>query len=503
MSRRLILGFLLILPLAAFSGILGNGFVNFDDQDFVTENVIVREGLSASSLRWAFTRTLHGHWMPVTLMSHLADVELYGLNPRGHHLTSLLLHALNSVLLFAALSRLTGDDTRSALAAALFAVHPLQAESVAWVSQRRNLLCGLFFILTLWSYADRSPRHSARGALRTGLFLALALMSKPTVVFLPFLLLLLDYWPLNRAREIPSRRLFMEKIPFLALAAGTGAISLAFSPHQSFERVPLDLRVMNAAASCWRYVFKFVWPADLAVYYPYPDPKLLSLWAAPAVLSLLFLTAAAAVALKRRSPIGAGWLWFLGLLSPVLGLIQVGGQSMADRYMYLPLIGLAIASVWGGSSLAARFPRSAATGAVAAIAMLMTVSGLQTRHWQDGTALFRRASTVTKDNALAHQMLGLALLERGELKEAEAQLRRSLELQEGKASAEALGQLGFALAIQGRREEAMESLSQSLRLDPAGAESRHNLSLLLSVLRDPSVVTPEKNPADEKKQHRR
>lgn len=493
MSRRLILALLLALPFAAFSGVLGNGFVNFDDQDFVTENAHVSGGLNGNSVHWAFTGTQHGHWMPLTMLSHMFDVEFFGMDPRGHHLTSLLLHALNTALMFLALARLTGSRTRAALAAALFAVHPLQVESVAWISQRRNLLCGLFFWLTLWRYAAWTARLEASEKWKVGACMALTFLSKSTAVFLPFLLLVLDFWPLKRIGKIPARKLVLEKLPFFALAALFGTISLLFSPLQTMERVPFSLRAFNAAVSCWRYLFKFVWPADLAVFYPYPDPGILRAWAAPAILGLGLMTAAAAAARKREPAVIAGWLWFVVLLFPVLGLVQVGGQSMADRYAYLPLAGLAVVFVWGGSVLLAGRKTVTAAIFIAALFSLAAATARQVTHWQDGVTLFRHAATVTERNGLAHQMLGLALLKRGELAQAESELRKSLELQTVRSAPEVLGQLGFALAIQGRKEEARAYLLESLRLDPEGAKSRHNLMLLQGVLSQPSVTQAEKN----------
>jgi hypothetical protein len=435
-----------LATLACFWPTLGNDFVQYDDQDYVTQNPHIQSGLTWQSIRWAFGAAYAANWHPLTWISHALDVELFGLDPAGHHLSSLLLHAANAVLLFTLLNRVTRRTGRSFLVAGLFALHPLRVESVAWVAERKDVLSGFFFLLALLAYTRFVfPSRCARDRLgragnaepagtgcdfRSAVFYCLALaghaaglMSKPMVVTLPFVLLLMDYWPLGRlggaGRGTEGKtivRLLIEKVPFLVLSGISAAITFqAQAPAKVyFAGLPFSLRLANAAVACARYLGKTFWPADLAVFYPHPGrwPTAVVLMAALAIVALTFLV----VGSGRRHPwLGVGWLWFLGMLVPVLGLVQVGVQSMADRYTYLPSIGLFIAVVWACGEWAAfkKLPRPLAVlAAAAALAACGTQAWLQSRIWANTETLFTHAASVTRGNWVAHYNLALLAMHR-------------------------------------------------------------------------------------------
>lgn len=435
-----------LATLACFWPTLGNDFVQYDDQDYVTQNPHLRSGLTWGSVRWAFGAAYAANWHPLTWISHALDVELFGLNPAGHHLSSLLLHAANAVLLFTLLNSLTRRTGRSFLVAGLFALHPLRVESVAWVAERKDVLSGLFFLLVLLAYSrfvflsrgaqDRLGRGGVAEPAGTGcgfrpaVFYCLALaghaaglMSKPMVVTLPIVLFLMDYWPRGRLAGAvggtPGKRiarLLIEKVPFLMLSGISAALTLQVqAPAKVYlAGLPFSLRLANAAVACGRYLEKTFWPADLAVFYPHPGR-----WPGAVVLmTVLGIVAMTLVLIRwgRRYPwLGVGWLWFLGMLVPVLGLVQVGAQSMADRYTYLPSIGLFIAVVWGCGEWAVfkKLPRPLAVLAAAvALAACGTGTWRQSRLWADTETLFTHAASVTLGNWVAHYNLALLAMHR-------------------------------------------------------------------------------------------
>lgn len=397
---------------AAFGGALRNGFVRFDDDAYVFENPPVAQGLSWAGARWAFTTGTEANWHPLTWLSHMADVELYGLNPAGHHFTNLLLHAANAILLFFALRGLTGRFWPALLAAALWAVHPLRTESVVWISERKDVLSTFFGLLALGSYGRAAPR----GRLGwTTPFFALSLMAKPTWVTLPFLLLLLDAWPLGRWPATPWRKLAAEKGPLFLLAAASCAITFAVQRRggtvQALDWLPFGERLGNAAVAYVQYLRALFQPLDLACFYP-PYPRGLALgtigWA---LVVLLALTAAAAAHARQRPWWLVGWLWFLGTLVPMIGLVQVGGQSRADRYTLLPHVGLLVAVVWGLAEVWETTRRANArrrfapvlpvflAGALAVVVgTSVGLSRRQTATWRDSETLFRQAVGATTGN---------------------------------------------------------------------------------------------------------
>jgi tetratricopeptide (TPR) repeat protein len=482
------------------------GFINFDDPDYVSGNPRVQAGLTLGSVQWAFTSFYASNWHPLTWLSHMLDCQIYGLRPGGHHVTSLLLHVVNSLLLFGLLKRLTGAFWRSALVAALFALHPLHVESVAWVSERKDVLSAFFFMLTLWAYARyaevQSPKSKVQ-SLNSGVWyvaalvlFALGLMSKPMLVTLPFVLLLLDYWPLGRfqlstatpplpaaAQRSTLRRLAVEKIPFFALSALscvlTFLVQRACGAMTPLAKTPFELRVANALVAYARYLGKTFWPAKLAVFYPYSPLSVDSWQVMGAALLLLIATVAIVLAARKQPCLLIGWLWFLGTLVPVIGLVQVGKQALADRYAYLPHIGLFILIVWGAAAIVARLRRPRLISVVAA-GLAVTGCGIITSHqlsyWRDTKTLFQHAVAVTSRNFVAYAVVGNALVEEGKLPEAIEQCRKSLEI--APDYPEAHNTLGNIYGKQGKYDEAIASY-RSAATDLSYADPRNGMADIL------------------------
>ncbi len=492
--QAILIGVCLAVLIAAVYWPVGHaGFINYDDNKYVTENPHVQGGFTVPAVVWAFTANYAAYWLPLTWLSFALDYEWFGMNAGGYHAVNVLLHAADAVLLFLVLRRMTGATWRSACVAALFGVHPLHVESVAWIAERKDVLSGLFWLLALWEYVRYVERPTRGRYAVTVVWYAMGLMAKPTVITLPFVLLLLDYWPLGRTRWMPSvvghhaplrfGELVREKIPFFALAAvscvlttraqhGGGAIS-------SMERLPVGLRLANAVVSYVRYIEKAVWPSKLAVFYPY------RVWPPSVVFvagAILVAVSAVVIRRARREPyLAVGWFWFLGTLVPAIGLVQVGGQSMADRYVYLPMIGLTIMLCWSvPSHLLERWNRKAITG-VAAAAVLVAcavLSRAQVGYWKDSETLFRHALDVTRDNWLAHNHLGTTLERAGKVEEAIAHFEQAVRINPDYA--EAHNNLGVALTDQGKVTEAIAHYQQALRLRPDYAEAYNNLGNALA-----------------------
>jgi tetratricopeptide (TPR) repeat protein len=489
--RTLVAFGLVLLTLLAFAGVLKCDFIGFDDPLYVSANPHIRDGLSGRGLRWGLSAGLlfdspHAdYWAPLTVFSRMVDVELFGLDPAGHHLTNLLLHALNAALLFLVLEAMTGAGWRSAFVAAFFAVHPLRVESVAWVTERKDVLSGVFWILTLGAYARyaRSPDR-VRYAMVV-LMLALGLMAKPMLITIPFVLLLLDYWPLGRggggAGSLRTR--VLEKLPLFGLSGLS--ILITYVPLwrrgqiTELDALPLDARVTNALYSYLVYAGKLFWPHPLAVVYPHPEG---GVPLGPVMAALAFLLVGSGVALwqVRRRPYGiVGWLWYLGTLLPVLGLVQSGVHARADRYTYIPLIGLSIIVAWGASeALGSRSYGKPALAVIAAgwLAVLVVVTRRQVDHWRDTATLFEHAIHVTAGNYLAENNLATALALRGDAGGAEAHYREAIRIRPNYSQAD--NNLGVLLARQGRIAEAMAQHEEALRLQPRDADAHFNLGLL-------------------------
>jgi len=582
---------LVLVTLALYWPASGFGFINYDDDFYVTSNVHVQNGLTWAGIKWAWANPVAGNWHPVTMLSHMLDCQLFGLNPGAHHLTNVLLHALNAGFVFWLLQRMTGAVWRSLLVAALFAVHPLRVESVAWVSERKDVLSGCFGLLALLTYAcyaqksvvsnqwsvisnqsssvraaNNGPQTREHRVLITDhrllfyllslCFFALGLMSKPMLVTWPFVMLLLDYWPLKRMQNAECRMqnaatgdthhaprnaphvsrftfhvsLFLEKLPFFALAAAVSVVTFLVQKHvgavMEAESLPLSARVGNALISYGRYLGKLFWPTDLAVYYPRPGqwPMGKVLLAAGLILGLSVLVWVR----RRRHPYSLmGWLWFLGTLVPVIGLVQAGGQAMADRYTYLPSLGVLVLAVWGACELMQgksegqgkaeirnpraegnpkpeiRNPKGGPAGLIsgfgfrvsdflrvsgfglrisyvaggAAIVLCMALTHQQLGHWKDSEALFRQALEVTENNCLAHNNLGAALAKKGQIDEAIRQLQEALRLQPHFAPA--CNNLANALLLKGQIDEAIGQYQEAIRLNPDHAEAHYNLGTAL------------------------
>ena len=492
---------LLVLSVAlVFGQTLRHGFVNIDDGVYVTENPYISHGLTPSGVAWAFTQSQAGNWHPLTGLSHMLDCQIYGLGAGGHHLTSVLLHAATAVLLFLVLSRMTGNLWPSAVVAALFAVHPLRAESVAWVSERKDVLSGLCFMLTLGAYVwfVRGPASWKRYLLLL-VVLALGLMAKSMLVTLPALLLVLDYWPLGRMSGSPpggartaassaaqrNWRLVREKIPLLLLVAAACLATLwAQEKAAAFGNyLTLSWRIANAFVSYVAYLVQFFCPWGLAAYYPHPEYHL-PLWQALAALLVLACISVAAVRWRRRVPyLLVGWLWYLGMLLPVIGIVQVGSQAMADRYTYLPQIGIYIALVWGVADLCRWWPPRrwlCGVGTALLLAMVMGCAWRQTCFWSDSETLWTHALACTSENSAAENSLGLALAKRGHLDQAMEHYREALRFRPDYMEAHA--NLSAALAARGRRDEAFAHCQKALEIKPHSAMAHHNMAAALADL---------------------
>jgi tetratricopeptide (TPR) repeat protein len=484
-SRRLDLWISLVLVagvLAIYGQTLGFDFVVFDDDKYVTGNEMVQKGLSLEGLGWAFANTAVSAWHPLTWYSHMLDAQLFGLWAGGHHATGFLLHALAAVLLFLALRSLTGSVWPSAGAAALFAWHPLRVESVAWISERKDVLSGVFAMLALWCYA-RYARSGSRAAwLGTFGSLGLGLLAKPTLVPLPFGLLLLDWWPL--ARRQSWTRLVVEKLPFFALSAGVSLITLFFQQRYLTDTVTGLQRAANAVVAIETYLRKLVWPSALAPLYPHPNlpaqggvPLSLGTVLASA---LVLVVITLAVLRARKPPYLVGWLWFLGLLVPTLGFVQVGRHSLADRYTYLPGIGLAIAIAWGVAELGARLSPPARRLSWAAAALALLGYGIaahhQTRIWRDSETLLRHTLEVSPRASAMRSNLGRWLYLHERTDEAIEQLRAGLEVDPGNELMHF--DLGRALLAKGKADEAIEQFRRALALDPRDARYWYYLGVI-------------------------
>jgi Flp pilus assembly protein TadD len=433
---------------------------------------------------WAWTSTSAANWHPVTWLSHLLDVELFGVVPGPHHWMSVSLHALAALLLFVALVRMTAATLPSAFVAALFAVHPLHVESVAWVAERKNLVSTVCWMACLIAYA-RYARRPGRGAYAlVAITLAVGLLAKPMLVTVPMLLLLLDVWPLRRVGAERVSRLVVEKLPLLALSIASVAITVAAQRASGAMRdvaqVDVATRLANAAGSYWRYLGHALWPADLSPYYPYAATQHAGLVAL--ATAGLVLVSAAAWAWRRRAPyLFTGWFWYVGTLVPVIGIVQVGSQAMADRYTYVPLIGMFIVVAWGLPDLVRSWRPARVVVPAAAVAVVVAcvvATRAQTAIWRDSVTLWSHAVAVEPDNYFAHGALGAALKTRGRTAEARRHLERALALRPDLDDVHT--DLGTLLAAQGDRDAALRHLREAVRLNPRFAEAHHNLGVALT-----------------------
>jgi tetratricopeptide (TPR) repeat protein len=465
-------------------------FINFDDPTYTYEAPEVIAGLSWHRIVWAFTHVQAGNWHPLTIISHMLDCELFGLHAGGHHFVNVLLHGLTVVGLFLVLRTLTGAMWRSAFVAAVFAVHPLRVESVVWIAERKDVLSGLFFVLTLLAYAWYTRRPSLGRYLLMSIVFACGLMSKPMLVTLPIILLLLDYWPLKRPVDVRTcRKLVVEKVPLFLLAVASSIATLIAqkSALGSFEQLPFFWRVSNAVLSYLIYLRQMFWPANLAVFYPHPDNSA-QLWhVVIAAVLLIAITMLVAGQRKLRPYLVVGWFWYVCMLIPVVGIVQVGLQGHADRYTYLPQIGLYLAITWFVSELfsAQRHHRMIlTTSALAVIGVLTGMSSAQTSYWKDSESLWNQAIANTSNNHLAHAHLADLLLRNGRIKEAIYHCQEAIRIQPNDSDAQ--NNLGLAYLQLTNEADAVAHLEQSLTGNPKNLNARCNLAWILATSMDAS-----------------
>jgi tetratricopeptide (TPR) repeat protein len=488
--------------LAIYWQVVDFDFINFDDPIYIKNNDMVREGITLEGIKWAFTSVVYAsNWHPLTWISHMIDVQFFGMRPGLHHLTNVIIHLFNAILLFIVFQKMTGTVWKSAAVAALFALHPLHVESVAWISERKDVLSTFFWMLTMMGYIWYLQQRNTRRYLIMVFFYILGLLSKPMLVTLPFVLLLMDFWPLNRLATVaqgtgvssgrtknslwshiwqPATSVcLMEKIPLIVLATIASGMTI-FAQHNdqaivSLGRVSLGARIMNAITSYVTYLEKMVLPLDLAVFYPYLHafhPVKIILY----LLILILVTALVLYFSKRIPYLIVGWFWYLGSLIPVIGIVQVGDQSMADRYTYIPLIGIAIIVVWGLSDLFNRWRYGNIalwTSSAAAVALLMWSTWIQAGYWKNSEILFRHALDATKDNYLAHYDLGIALYDKGEVEGAIAQYQETLQINPHISGAHT--NLGNIMFLQGNPDQAINHYQVALQLNPHQANVYYNL----------------------------
>jgi tetratricopeptide (TPR) repeat protein len=484
--------FLVALTWIVFGQTVHFEFINFDDGDYVFRNPEVARGLTPAGIAWAFTGSHAANWFPLTWISHMLDCQLYGLNPGGHHVTNVLLHAASVVLLFLVLERMTGALWRSAFVASLFAIHPLRVESVAWVSERKDVLSGLFFMLIIGAYERyaRSSWSAGRYALVLILF-ACGLMSKPMLVTVPFVLLLLDYWPLNRfapAQEgggkvffrIP-RQLIVEKIPLFGLSLASCVITVfaQTAALRPLTRIPLLSRIGNAVVAYKDYVLQMLWPSNLAVFYPWEAARIGSASILLSAILLLGISAGVLLARQRRYLI-TGWLWYLIMLGPVIGILQVGNQARADRYTYLPQIGLYILLTWTAADFCLQWRHRRLLLSMLSVIILTGLAiaaRIQAASWQNSESLWSRALSRTSDNVVAELNLGEAIYKLGRMTEAIAHFERVLRIEPNEPMAHA--SLGAALLKTGQTNAALAHLQKSLEIDPKQPSAHSSLGVLL------------------------
>ena len=483
--------FLAVSTFAVYSQVQDHEFINYDDDKYVTNNEYVKAGFTRDSVGWALTTSYNSNWHPMTWLSHMLDAQLFGPNSKGHHLTNLLFHIANVLLLFLVLLRMTGALWQSGFVAALFALHPLNVESVAWVAERKNVLSTFFWLLTMWAYIRYAQKTNLKRYGLVILFFAMGLMSKPMLVTLPFVLLLLDYWPLRRLqsdRRTAISRLVYEKIPLLVLVAGSVVTTLTVQKMGgalgSLNAFPIQERVINALVSYWLYLQKMIWPGGLAIFYAHPE-NTLSVWKGLATAALLALVTTAAIRLARRAPYFAvGWFWYLGTLIPVIQLVQTGSIAMADRYAYVPLIGIFIIIAWGLPELLAKWRLRSRILTIAAgiwISTLMLMTWNQVRHWKNSITIFSHAIEVTDieypDFLLAHNNLANALLAEGRTGKAISHYKMAINLMPDYAVNH--NHLANALFAEQKTEEAISHFKMAIELMPDYAIAHNNLGTVL------------------------
>ena len=488
--------FLVIAVLAVYWPVRNHDFINFDDDLYVTINPHVQAGLTLDSITWAFTSTHAANWHPLTWLSHMLDCRIYGMNPGQHHLTNVLFHILNTLLLFFVFIRMTQDLWQSGFVAALFALHPLHVESVAWLAERKDVLSTFFWMLTLWSYLRYVERSDFNRYLPVLCFFILGLMAKPMLVTLPFVLLLLDYWPLKRFRlgssddgqECRPRSFYFgmvwEKLPLFLLSAGSSVITYMVQKSSgavsTLAVIPVHVRIGNAIVSYVSYIGKMIWPHNLTVLYPYPK-SIINWQVVGAGLLLAAITVVVFRMVKTKPYFAVGWFWFLGTLVPVIGLVQVGLQAMADRYTYVPLIGLFIMVAWGVPDILGnrRYKKKIlAVSSAFVLSAFMICTWFQVGKWRNSMTLFQNAADVTENNYVAYEKLGEALAAQGKMDSAIQHYSEALRIRPDFESTYL--SMGIALREQGNYDAAIRHFREALRINPNNAIAHNNLGVVLA-----------------------
>jgi len=475
--------FLVALTWLVFGQTLGHEFVNYDDGSYVYGNPNIAQGLSVRGVLWAFTHVHSQNWHPLTTISHMLDCQLFGLRPGGHHFTNVLLHSIAVLLLFLLLRDMTRNIWRSAFVAAVFAIHPLRAESVAWIAERKDLLSGVFFMLTLAAYVRYARSPSFGRYLTMSILFACGLMSKPMLVTVPFVLLLIDYWPLQRIVDFRSfRRMINEKIPLFVLSAAS-CVATILAQRQatgSTGELPLLWRINNAIVTCVTYIWQMFCPTRLSVFYPHPENRLSILQVFGAAIFLITVSVLVIILRRQRPYLLTGWFWYLIMLAPVIGIFQVGLQGHADRYTYLPHIGLYLLVTWSVAETAILRARKEILFGVSTVVLLALALSArrQTAYWKNSETLWRHALAITPNSDMAYAGVGGVLLDKGQTDEAIEQFERALSIRPNSGQAHAA--LGNALLKKGDANQAIVHWQKSLELQPENVQTRDQLGAALA-----------------------
>jgi protein O-mannosyl-transferase len=485
-NRPLLICLLLALViLAVYYQVHNFSFINYDDPIYVSENSNLHPGLTLNSIKWAFTSGYAGNWHPLTWLSHMLDWQFFGSNPAGHHLTNLLFHIANTLLLFLVLKKMTSAIWQSAFVAALFALHPLHVESVAWISERKDVLSTFFWLLTMWAYIRYVKNLKLKWYLISLVLFALGLMSKPMLVTLPFVLLLLDYWPLERFGQQSFYRLIVEKIPFFVLAASSGVVTFFVQQGSqaviSLTKFPVEYRILNAVISYVKYIEKTCWPVRLAFFYPNPGRNVSIPYAAISAGFLLAVTIFILLFSKKHRYLFTGWFWYIVTLLPVIGLVQVGSQAMADRYSYITLTGLFIIIAWALPELLAKFPHRKAVlwaSSLIVLFILAVCAYFQTQNWKDTITLSQHALKVTENNYIAHFCITAPLIEQGRIDQAIWHDTEALRIKPDYV--DAMDGLGIAFYKMGKIDDAISQYKNALQLDPCDIKVCYNFGMALA-----------------------
>jgi cytochrome c-type biogenesis protein CcmH/NrfG len=497
--------FLIVATFCIYAQVQGHKFINFDDDLYITDNLNVQAGLTSESFKWAFTTSYPPYWHPVTWLSHMLDYQLYNSHPKGHYLTNLFLHISSVLILFIVLFRMTGALWQSGFVAAMFAFHPLNVESVAWIAERKNVLSTLFWLMTMWAYIHYTENPTIKRYGLVFLFFTLGLMSKPMLVTLPFVLLLLDYWPLRRLKFVQesSRNeilekttakksevlwLILEKVPLFLLTIGLSIVTVHLQKItgavNAMDMFSLQTRVTNAVVSYLEYLGKMVWPSGLSILYPHPG-NTLPLWQGILCgMALVGITIISIRLIKKAPYFAVGWFWYLGTLVPVIGIVQVGAQAMADRFTYIPLIGIFIIVAWGVPELISKWRHKEKVLSVSAgiiIFTLLITTWKQASHWKNSITVFKHAIRVTDKKyptlSRIHNNLGIVLYAEGKKQEAISHYKMAIKT--NSAHAKAYYNLGIALTAERKNEEAISWYKKAIRLNPNFTNAHYNLGIIL------------------------